>query len=110
MNKIILIGRMTKDPEIKHLEEVDKYICNFTVAVNRRIKNSNGTFDADFIPVTVWGKTAENTAKYMKKGSLVSVVGRLQIRSYNNKDGIKKYVTEVVGEEVQFLEYKKEIV
>ncbi|MFL0250366.1 single-stranded DNA-binding protein [Clostridium neuense] len=108
MNKILLIGRMTREPEIKRIEEIDKVKCNFTIAVNRKVKNSEGIFEADFIPVVVWGKIAESVAKYMKKGSLISVIGRLQVRSYNDKDNNKKYVSEVVGEEVQFLERKKE--
>lgn len=108
MNKILLIGRMTKDPDYKKIEEIDKERCNFTLAVNRRIKNSKGINETDFVPIIVWGKLAENVARFMKKGSLVSVIGRLQIRSYDDKDGNKKYVTEVVGEEVQFLEPKRE--
>lgn len=108
MNKILLIGRMTREPEVKHIEEIDKFKCNFTIAVNRKVKNSEGIFEADFIPVVVWGKLAENVGKYMTKGSLISVIGRLQIRSYIDKDNNKKYAAEVVGEEVQFLERKKE--
>lgn len=110
MNKIILIGRMTREPEIKHFEEIDKSKCNFTIAVNRKVKNSEGVFEADFIPVVVWGRIAENVVKYMTKGSLISVIGRLQIRSYTDKENNKKYVAEVVGEEVQFLERKKEAI
>ncbi|KOF56903.1 MULTISPECIES: single-stranded DNA-binding protein [Clostridium] len=110
MNKILLIGRMTREPEIKHIEEIDKTRCNFTIAVNRRVKNSEGIFEADFIPVVVWGKIAENVGKYMQKGSLISVIGRLQIRSYTDKDNNKRFAAEVVGEEVQFLERKKEAI
>lgn len=107
MNKILLIGRMTKNPSIKQIETTGNNRCNFTIAVNRRVRNTNGENEADFIPVTVWGKTAENVARYMKKGYLVGVSGRLQVRTYQDVDGNRKYITEVVGEEVQFLETKK---
>ncbi|PJI07371.1 MULTISPECIES: single-stranded DNA-binding protein [Clostridium] len=110
MNKTLLIGRMAKDPVIKHIEATGNDVCDFTIAVNRRKKKDNGENIADFIPITVWGKLAENVAKYMKKGSLVGVVGRIQIRSYADNDGNRKYVTEVIGEEVQFLENRKEAV
>ncbi|URZ15529.1 single-stranded DNA-binding protein [Clostridium felsineum] len=110
MNKILLIGRMTKDPSIKQFENTGNNRCNFTIAVRKRTKNNNGENEADFISITVWGKTAENVAKYMKKGYLVGVSGRLQVRSYDDVNGNKKYITEVVGEEVQFLESKKEAV
>lgn len=109
MNKVLLVGRLVKDPELKHMEASGKNLCSFTIAVNRNYTNSSGEKEADFIPVVVWGKIAEAVSSYMKKGSLISVAGRLQIRSYEGRDGNKKFITEVVGEEVLFLDFKKEI-
>ncbi|WP_010240982.1 single-stranded DNA-binding protein [Clostridium arbusti] len=110
MNKILLVGRLVKDPELKHIESNGKEVCNFTIAVNRNYVNAKGEREADFVPVVVWGKTAELVCNYMKKGRLLSVSGRLQIRNYEDKEGNKKYVSEVVGEEVLFLDSKKESV
>lgn len=108
MNKVLLVGRLVRDPELKHIESNGKEVSNFTIAVNRNFVNSKGEREADFVPVVVWGKTAELVCNYMKKGRLISISGRLQIRSYETKEGNKKYVTEVVGEEVLFLDSKKE--
>ncbi|MFT8314146.1 MAG: single-stranded DNA-binding protein [Clostridium sp.] len=108
MNKVLLVGRLVRDPELKHIESNGKEVSNFTIAVNRNFVNSKGEREADFVPVVVWGKTAELVCNYMKKGRLISISGRLQIRSYDTKEGNKKYVTEVVGEEVLFLDSKKE--
>lgn len=108
MNKVLLVGRLVKDPELKHIESNGRELSNFTIAVNRNFVNSKGEREADFVPVVVWGKTAELVCNYMKKGRLISISGRLQIRSYETKEGNKKYVTEVVGEEVLFLDSKKE--
>ena len=104
MNKVVIIGRMTKDPELKFTPGTGTAVTTFTIAVNRRFKKE-GQPDADFIPVVVWGKQAESTANYMKKGSLLSVAGRIETRSYEAKDGGRRYVTEVVADEVSFLEY-----
>lgn len=101
MNKVTLIGRLTKDPELKFTPREGKAVATFTLAVDRRGKD--GKKEADFIPIVVWGKQAENTANYTAKGSLVGVAGRIQTRSYDAKDGGKRYITEVVAEEVQFL-------
>lgn len=108
MNKVELVGRMVKDPELKCIEDTDKKVCNFTIAVNRNFTNSNGEREADYIPIVVWGKTAENLCNYIKKGKLISVIGRLQIKRYESKDGTRRYISEVVGEEVSFLESIKE--
>lgn len=105
MNKVVLIGRLTKDPQIKFTPGNGTAVCNFTMAVNRRFKKE-GQPDADFIPVVVWGKQAESTANYMKKGSLVGIAGRIETRSYEGKNG-KVFITEVVAEEVHFLEFGK---
>ncbi len=105
MNKVVLIGRLTKDPELKFTQGTGTAVCNFTMAVNRRFKKE-GQPDADFIPVVVWGKQAESTANYMKKGSLLSVAGRIETRSYEGKNG-RVFITEVVADEVSFLEFGK---
>jgi single-strand DNA-binding protein len=103
MNKVVLVGRLTKDPELRFTPGTGKAVATFTLAVNRRFK-SPGQPEADFISVVVWGKTAENTANYVGKGKLLGVSGTIQTRSYDAKDGTKRYVTEVVADEVQFLE------
>lgn len=105
MNKVVLVGRLTKDPELKFTPGKGTAVATFTLAVNRRFK-SPGQPEADFIPVVVWGKQAENTANYVGKGRMVGVSGSIQTRTYDAKDGTKRYVTEVVAEEVQFLEPK----
>lgn len=104
MNKVTLIGRLTKDPELKFTPGNGTAVTTFTLAVDRRF-SKDGNKEADFIPVVVWGKQAEATANYMSKGKLMGVAGRIQTRSYEAKDGTKRYITEVVSEEVQFLEW-----
>lgn len=104
MNKVVLIGRLTKDPELKFTPGTGTAVATFTLAVDRRF-SKDGQREADFIPVVVWGKQAESTANYMSKGKLMGVSGRIQTRSYDAKDGTKRYITEVVAEEVQFLEW-----
>lgn len=99
MNKVVLVGRLVKDPELKFTPGTGTAVATLTLAVDRRKKEDG----ADFIPVVVWGKQAENTANYTTKGSLIAVAGRIQVRTYDAKDGSKRYVTEVVAEEVQFL-------
>ncbi|WBW97621.1 single-stranded DNA-binding protein [Oceanirhabdus sp. W0125-5] len=102
MNKVVLIGRLTKDPELKFTPGNGTAVATFSIAVDRRFK-SEGQPTADFIPIVVWGKQAENTANYMSKGRLIGISGRIQTRSYEAKDGTRRYVTEIVAEEVQFL-------
>lgn len=104
MNKVVLIGRLTKDPELKFTPGNGTAVATLTLAVDRRMPNKNGQREADFIQVTVWGKSAENTANYMSKGRLMGVSGRIQTRTYEAKDGTRRYVTEVVADEVQFLD------
>ena len=104
MNKVVLIGRLTRDPELKFTPGTGAAVTTFTLAVDRRFKKE-GQQNVDFIPVVVWGKTAENTANYMSKGKLMSVAGRIETRSYEAKDGGRRYVTEVVADEVSFLEW-----
>lgn len=105
MNRVILIGRLTKDPSFKFTPGAGKPVTNFTIAVDRRRTAKDGQREADFIPVVVWGKQAESIANYMSKGKLIGISGRIQTRSYDAKDGTKRYVTEVIADEVQFLEW-----
>ena len=102
MNKVILIGRLTKDPELKFTPGAGTAVTTLTLAVDK-YNSATGQREADFITVVVWGKQAESTANYMSKGSLMGIVGRIQTRSYDAKDGTKRYVTEVVASEVEFL-------
>ena len=104
MNKVTLIGRLTKDPELKYTPGAGTAVTTLTLAVDRRF-TKDGQKEADFIPVVIWGKQAESTAQYVSKGKLLGVAGRIQTRSYDAKDGTKRYVTEVIAEEVQFLEF-----
>lgn len=102
MNKTVLIGRLTKDPELKFTPGNGTAVATFTLAVDRCF--SKDKKEADFIPIVVCGKQAEATANYMTKGKLMGVSGRIQVRNYDAKDGTKRYITEVVADEVQFLE------
>ena len=104
MNKVILIGRLTRDPELRHTPQ-GTAVCQITVAVNRPGSQS-GQQDADFINVSVWGVQAENVARYMAKGRQIAVEGRIQTRNYDDKDGKRVYVTEVIATNVQFLDSK----
>lgn len=104
MNKVTLIGRLTKDPELKYTPGAGTAVTTVTLAVDRRY-SKNEKKEADFIPVVIWGKSAESTAQYMKKGLLMGVAGRIQTRSYEATDGGKRYVTEVVAEEIKFLQW-----
>ena len=103
LNRVVLVGRMTRDPELRRTANGTP-VASFTLAMNRNFSSQNGERQADFIPCVVWNKAAENTAKYCSKGSLVGVEGRLRSRSYDNAQGQKVYVVEVVCDSVQFLE------
>jgi len=102
LNRVVLIGRLTRDVELKFLPNGTP-VANFTLAVDRPFANKDGEREADFIPIVVWRKHAENCANYIGKGSLVAVDGRMQVRSYE-QDGQRRYVTEVVAENVRFLD------
>jgi len=105
LNKVVLIGRLTKDVELKFAQGTGTAVATFTMAVNRRFKKE-GQPEADFIPIVVFGKTAEATANYTAKGKLISVSGHIQTRTYEAKDnGGKRYVTEVLADEVEFIEW-----
>lgn len=104
MNKAILIGRLTRDPELRYTSS-NRAVCQFTVAIDRPFTNqATGNREADFINIVAWDKTGENVGKYMTKGRLIAVEGRIQTRNYDNNEGRKVYVTEVVASNVQFLE------
>lgn len=107
MNKVVLVGRLTKDPELRNTNS-GLPVAAFTVAINRTFKNKEGNYDADFINVSIFGKQAENVSKYCFKGSQVGVDGRIQTRSYDAEDGTKRYVTEVIADNVEFLGSKKD--
>jgi single-strand DNA-binding protein len=100
MNKCILIGRLTKDPDLRYTQS-GTAVATFTLAVDRAFSKEKET---DFIPCVVWQKQAENCANYIGKGSLVAVSGRIQVRSYEAKDGGKRWVTEIIAEQVKFLD------
>ncbi len=105
MNKVILIGRLTRDPELRYTG-TNQPVTQISLAITRPFANKNGEREADFINVNVWDKQAENVCKYLSKGRLVAVEGRIQTRNYDNNEGKKVYVTEVVALNVQFLESK----
>ena len=102
MNKVVLIGRLTRDPELRYTGS-NTPVATFSLAVNRNFSNQNGEREADFINIVVWRKQAENVKNYLTKGSQVAIDGRIQTRSYDGQDGQKRYVTEVVADNVQFL-------
>lgn len=103
MNKVFLIGRLTKDPELRYTSS-NIPTASFSIAVNRNFTNQNGEREADFINIIVWRKQAENVKNYLTKGSQVAIDGRIQTRSYDAQDGSKRYVTEVIADNVQFLD------
>jgi single-strand DNA-binding protein len=105
INQVTLVGRLTRDPEIKSTAEGIK-VTNVTLAVSRHYRNQHGEIDADFVQCTLWKKAAENTVEYCRKGSIVGITGRLQTRNYDNKEGKRVYVTEVVAESIRFLSGK----
>lgn len=105
INRVVLVGRLTKDPEFRTTQN-DVSVATFTLAVNRNFKNKNGEQQADFINVVVFRQQAENVNNYLSKGNLAGVDGRIQSRSYENKEGQRVYVTEVLADSVQFLEPK----
>lgn len=102
MNKCIFIGNLTRDPELQTTGSGIS-LCRFSIAVNRNYSNSNGEREADFINIVTWRGLAENCGKYLSKGRKVCVVGQLQTRTYDDKDGNKRYATEIVAEDVEFI-------
>jgi single-strand DNA-binding protein len=105
MNKVMLIGNLTKDPELMQTNSGIS-VCRFTLAVTRRYQNSSGERETDFLNIVVWRQQGENCAKYLKKGSKCCVIGSVQTRSYEAQDGSKRYITEITGDEVEFISTK----
>ena len=102
MNKVLLIGRLTRDPELRYTGN-NTPVATFSIAVNRDFQNQQGEREADFFNIVVWRKQAENVKNYLTQGSQVAIDGRLQTRSYDDQNGQKRYVTEVVANNVEFL-------
>jgi single-strand DNA-binding protein len=106
MNKVILMGRLTKEPELRFTSTNNTAVCSFTLAVERRVKQGEEK-QADFIPIVAWSKLGEFCGKYFQKGRQVAVVGRLQVRTWDDNEGKKRYATEVVADEAYFADSKK---
>ncbi len=106
LNKVVLIGRLTRDPELRYTTSGIP-VARFTLAVNRNFTNQQGEREADFIPIVVWRGQAETSARYLNKGRLVAVAGRIQTGSYDTPDGQRRYTTEVVADEVRFLDWRE---
>lgn len=104
MNRAMLIGRLTKDAELKEFGEDRKNVLRFTIAVNREYSSDKNEGEADFIPVAYWVKSGENLKKYLTKGKMVFVTGRINIRTFNIEDGTKKYYTEIIADEIQLMD------
>lgn len=104
MNSVVLIGRLTRDPEVRYTSGTQMAVATFTIAIDRPVRNG-GEKQTDFPRITVFGKQAENCEKYLAKGRLVGISGRLQTGSYQNKDGVTVYTTDVVANNVEFLEW-----
>ena len=107
INNVVLVGRMTRDAELRYTPQ-NKAVATFTLAVNRNFKNQNGEREADFINCILWNQPAENLANWAKKGTLIGVTGRIQTRNYENQQGQRVYVTEVMANNFQMLESRKD--
>jgi len=107
INNVTLVGRITRDPELRYTPQ-NQAVTTFSLAVNRQFKNANGDREADFINCVIWRQQAENLANWAKKGALIGITGRIQTRSYENQQGQRVYVTEVVGDSFQLLESRQE--
>ena len=105
MNKVTLIGRLTRDPELRYTGN-QTAVATFSLAVNRNFTGQNGEREADFINIVVWRKQAENVKNYLTQGSQVAIDGRIQTRSYDGEDGKKRYITEIIADNVEFLSSK----
>ena len=107
INQVTLVGRLTRDPELKRTSE-GTAVTNVTLAVNRHYRNQQGEIGADFVQCKLWNRTAENTSRYCRKGSLIGITGRIQTRHYDNQDGMRIYITEVLADSVRFLDHRRE--
>lgn len=108
MNKVILMGRLTKDPEVRYTQTNNTLVASFSLAVNRRFAKQGEERQADFINIVAWNKTGEFCSKYFKKGQQVGVIGRIQTRTWDDENNQKHYVTEVIAEEAYFADSKRE--
>lgn len=108
MNKVILMGRLTKDPEVRYTQTNNTLVASFSLAVNRRFARQGEERQADFINIVAWSKTGEFCSKYFKKGQQVGVIGRIQTRNWEDDQGQKHYITEVVAEEAYFADSKRD--
>ena len=108
MNKVILLGRLTKDPEVRYTQANNTLVASFSLAVNRRFVPQGGERQADFFNIVAWSTLGEFCSKYFKKGQQVSIVGRLQNRSWDDDQGTKHYITEIVAEEAYFADSKRD--
>lgn len=107
MNSVCLVGRLTKNPELRYTSS-NQAVATFSLAVNRNFKSQNGEREADFINCVIWRQQAENLANWAKKGALIGITGRIQTRNYENQQGQRVYVTEVVAENFQLLEFNNQ--
>ena len=107
INNVTLVGRLTKDVELKYTP-ANQAVAQFTLAVNRTFKNANGERESDFINCVIWRKSAENFANWVKKGALIGITGRIQTRNYENQQGQRVYITEVIAENFQMLESRNQ--
>ena len=108
MNKVILMGRLTRDPEVRYTQTNNTLVASFSLAVNRRFARQGEERQADFINIVAWSKTGEFCSKYFKKGQQVGIIGRIQTRNWDDDQGVKHYITEVVAEEAYFADSKRE--
>ncbi len=108
MNKVILMGRLTRDPEVRYTQTSNTLVASFSLAVNRRFVRQGEERQADFINIVAWGKLGEFCSKYFKKGQQVGIIGRIQTRTWDDEQGQKHYVTEVVAEEAYFADSKRD--
>ena len=107
MNKVVLIGRLAKDIEVRYTTN-QKVVATFSLAVNRDFKNANGEYEADFFNIVMWGRPAELAGNTLRKGNKIAVEGRIQNRSYEAKDGTKRYVTEIIANGFEYLEKREQ--
>ena len=108
MNNVVLVGRLTRDPELKYISGSGTPVANFAIAVDREFTGKDGKKEVDFIDIQVWGKSAENCANYIGKGSLVAIQGSIRVDSYQDQDGNNRKITRVNANRVQFLDSKKD--
>ena len=108
MNKVILMGRLTRDPEVRYTQTSNTLVASFSLAVSRRFVRQGEERQADFINIVAWNKTGEFCSKYFKKGQQVGIIGRIQTRTWDDDQGVKHYITEVIAEEVYFADSKRD--